>query len=112
MKMRLMKRDRDLLYPCGHPVGCWYNDKYGCGWCMNMKGFLTWGCMDCGVSDPERLSGLAPTKQWRRIVKGGHGILCANCMIRRARAKGAIGVRIQFIYKGSDLVKWPRAWRA
>ncbi len=108
MKIRRMKGSPDLLYPCGHPVGCWRRGS--CAWCRDVEGFRKWGCTDCGV-DLKRfqMDTLIPTKQWKMLKCSG--ILCANCMIRRAKAHGALSSRMQFLFKGSEIAKWARPWR-
>lgn len=52
------------------------------------------GCMDCGMPYREfPLDLLVPRGQWLAIHPGEDGVLCANCMVRRAsRLPGAVVV--------------------
>lgn len=42
-------------------------------------------CMDCGIEDAESVGMLVPREHWLMIHPEDGGILCANCMVKRAK---------------------------
>ena len=52
-------------------------------------------CIDCGLPYSEfGLDMTLPNEQWLMIHPEGDGILCANCMVKRAaKLEGSIAVR-------------------
>ena len=68
-------------------------------------------CIDCGLLYEEfGLDSTLPDEQWLMIhPEGEGGILCANCMVRRASSlAGAVAIRmyIDFVNPGNDRIRY------
>ena len=69
-------------------------------------------CMDCGMPyDDFPMDTVLPHDQWLAINPNSDdskddagGLLCANCMVRRAKAlPGAYSTRMQIAFKGNEI---------
>ena len=69
-------------------------------------------CYDCGLKYPFGLDLVLPDKQWDWIFPegNGEGLLCPNCIAKRAEKVGASTVLLSWIDRIDWAVSRPKEW--
>lgn len=70
-------------------------------------------CLDCGLAYRDfPLDLTLPDEQWRMIHPDGNGVLCANCIVKRAAAiHGAVAIRATIeLVEGRTCLRPPPGW--
>ncbi len=70
------------------------------------------GCYDCGLKYPFGLDLVLPDRQWNWIFPegNGEGLLCPNCIAKRAEKVGSSTVILSWIDRIDCAVARPKEW--